>query len=249
MEIPRKHELIPSQAMGRRMHLWRYGWFGQPVIVFPSAAGFAHEWDAHGMVDTLAPLLAAGKIKLYCSESNVSQAWTRKEEHPTDRVKKHQAFERYVLSELVPFIRKDCQTDDLPMATSGCSLGGFYAANFALKYPQTFRWALCMSGRYDVTHFTDGFSNLDIYFNNPLAYVPRLSGEQLDTIRKNTHLVLVCGQGAWEEGCIEETIALADVLAAQEIPHRRDIWGREVSHNWEWWKRQATMHLKHAFGH
>ena len=45
-----KHELIPSRAMGRRMHVWCYGHYGAPVLAFPSASGMAHEWDANGMV-------------------------------------------------------------------------------------------------------------------------------------------------------------------------------------------------------
>ena len=34
----RKHEMIPSESMGRHVHLWRYGHFGLPVLVFPSAS-------------------------------------------------------------------------------------------------------------------------------------------------------------------------------------------------------------------
>ena len=54
------YERIPSAALGRDVHMWRYGWWGAPVMVFPSAAGFAHEWQKEGMIDTLAPLLQAG---------------------------------------------------------------------------------------------------------------------------------------------------------------------------------------------
>ena len=95
-----KHELIPSVAMQRHMHLWRFGHFGAPVIVFPSASGMAHEWEAHGMVDALADLIEAGKIKLYCTESNVSEAWTRKGGDPAWRIERHKAFERYIAREL-----------------------------------------------------------------------------------------------------------------------------------------------------
>jgi esterase/lipase superfamily enzyme len=38
--------MLPSPAFGRDIHLWQYGWYGEPVIVFPTAAGFAHEWNA-----------------------------------------------------------------------------------------------------------------------------------------------------------------------------------------------------------
>jgi esterase/lipase superfamily enzyme len=247
MDLPREHHRLPSEAMGRPMHLWRFGHFGQPIVVFPTAAGFAHEWEAQGMLDALADLVAAGRIKLYCTESNVAEAWTRKEEHPASRIRRHVAFERYLLEELVPFIRHDCR-GDVALAAAGCSLGGFYAANAALKFPETFRWALCMSGRYQMTHFTGGFTNSDVYFNDPLAYVPGLGGEALERVRRHTHLTLVCGQGRWEEGCIEETQALADLLQAKRIRHSRDIWGHDVSHEWPWWRRQARFHLHKAFG-
>jgi len=243
MNIPQALERVGGKYLGRPYHLWRYGHFGQPLLVFPTAAGFAHEWAAHGMVETLEDWIAEGRIKLYCTESNVSEAWTRRENPAEWRIGRHQLFERYVMEELLPWIREDCHTPGIRVAVSGCSLGAFYAANFALKFPDTFPYALCMSGRYDMRHFTDGFQNGDVYFNNPLAYVAGMDGPTLDRVREGTHLTLVCGQGAWEEGCIEETQALADLLAAKGISHSRDIWGRDVSHEWPWWRRQARYHL------
>jgi len=238
------HHVIPSQAMERDMHLWRYGEFGPPLLVFPSASGMAHEWQLHGVIDYLQDLLDGGKLKLYCTESNVAEAWTRKDSDPAWRIKRHQAFEAYVVNELVPRIRQDCRSDEIPIAVTGTSLGAFFSANFALKHPTVFRYALCLSGRYDATWLTDGFNNEDVYFNNPMAYVPNLHGEALERVRRHTHLALVCGQGRWEDGNIEETLAFADLLAAKGISHERDIWGRDVSHEWPWWRRQLRFHLE-----
>lgn len=243
----RKHELVPSREMGRQMHLWRFGHFGAPVLVCPSASGMAHEWDAHGMIEGLGDLIDRGRIKLYCTESNVAEAWTRKEQHPARRIREHQRFERYITSELVPLIRADCRSEGVPIAVTGTSLGALYSANFALKYPEIFRWALCMSGRYNVDWLTHGYHNEDIYFSNPLAYVPNLDGEQLERIRENTHLVLQCGQGRWEDGNIEETQELAGMLAAKGISHELDLWGHDVHHEWGWWLRQAIYHLSRRF--
>ena len=128
-------------------------------------------------------------------------------------------------------------------ASSATSLGAFYAAKFALKEPELFRYALSLSGRYDVSWLTDGYNSEAIYLNNPMAYVPNLEGQQLERIRRHTHLVLVCGQGKWEDGNIEDTDAFAKLLAAKGISHQRDLWGHDVSHEWTWWKRQARHHL------
>jgi len=239
--------MIDSPAMGRQMHVWAFGHWGAPLLVFPSAAGFAHEWDRQGMVEVLAPLINGGKLKLYCPESNVSQSWTDREADPRLRIRRHMAYEQFILADLVPAIRRDCHSDGVRIATSGASLGAFYAANFALKYPQTFHYALCLSGRYETSYFTGGYSDTDVYFNNPMAYVPNLDGEYLERVRANTHLTLVCGQGKWEEGCIEETQAFAQILAAKGISHYRDIWGHDVSHDWIWWQRQTLYHFHRTF--
>ena len=242
----KRHEMIPSQAMGRHIHVWCYGHFGPPLVVFPSAAGFAHEWDAQGMIEALAPLINAGKLKLYCPESNVSHTWTGKGD-PAARVRGHLAYEIFVIKELFPWIAADCNQERIPIGTAGCSLGGFYAANFALKYPRYVNFALAMSGRYQITHFTGGFSNADIYFNNPIAYVSNLAGEHLERVRQ-TQINLVCGRGAWEEGCIEETIALGEILVKKGIPNEVDIWGADSAHQWPWWRKQAMFHLNKRFG-
>lgn len=243
-----RHELLPGSSLGRPVHLWCYGHWGAPLLVFPTAAGMAHEWELQGMVDAVRDLVDGGRIKLYCVESNVAEAWTRRGNDPAWRIRRHMAYERFALEELVPFIRADCRNDSIPLAVAGCSLGATYSANFALKFSRHFRYALCLSGRYDVRFMTDGLDNQDVYFNNPLAYVPNLGGDALEEVRRHTHLALVCGQGQWEEGCIEETHALADQLAAKGISHERDLWGQDVSHDWHWWRRQVVYHLGRRFG-
>jgi esterase/lipase superfamily enzyme len=60
--------------------------------------------------------------------------------------------------------------------------------------------------------------------------------------------VLVCGQGAWEDGNIESTQLLADILEAKGIRHERDLWGHDVEHAWNWWRRQVRYHLGRTFG-
>lgn len=239
-------ERIPSTAMARPMHLWRYGHFGAPCLIFPSASGLAHEWESQSMVEALSDLIEGGRLKLYCAESNVAESWTRRSHDSAWRIKRHQDFERYVLFELVQFIREDCRSPHARIAVAGCSLGALYAANFALKYPSIFHYALCLSGRYDVARLNDGWTNADVYLNDPLAYVPNLEGQHLEQVRRHTHLVLVCGRGKWESGNLEETETFARELAAKDISHEKDVWGQDVSHEWTWWKRQVRYHFQKA---
>lgn len=242
----KKAHQIPSVAMGRKIYLWQYGDFGMPLLVFPSAAGMAHEWEAHGVIDALAHHIEGGKIKFYCIESNVAEAWTRKENDPAWRIQRHLAYERFVVEELVPFIRLDCRTPNIPIAVTGCSLGAFYAANFALKYPETFRYALCMSGRYDITSF-NGLQSIDVYYNNPMAYVGNMNGDHLERVRNHTFLQLVCGRGKWEDGNWQDTEKLGHLLRGKGIPNAADLWGEDVHHEWSWWIKQADHYLGRRF--
>jgi esterase/lipase superfamily enzyme len=232
---------LPSRHLDRRVHLWTHGWWGTPVIVFPSAAGMAHEWQLGGAIDALRPLLDAGRIKLYCPESNVSTAW-RGEGPAADRLAQHRAYERFITEELLGFVRADCELPSARPGLIGASFGAFYAANFALKRPDLFDWALCLSGRYDTAPFIEGADPADAYFDQPLSYVPGLRGADLAAVHQ-THLTLVVGLGPFEGRCVSETAALARVLAERGIPHHLDVWGHDVSHEWVWWRRQLLHHL------
>jgi len=241
-------ERIDSAAMDRPMHLWCFGHWGMPVLVLPSAAGTAHEWHEGGLVDALRGSIDEGRIKLYCTESNVSESWADWDAHPEVRLDRHRAFERYVLDELVPMIREDCRTPDIPIALAGASLGALYSATLALKHPETFHYALCLSGRYDAAWLTDGYTNTDLHYNNPMAFVPHLDGDELERVRRGVHLDLVCGQGAYEGTNVRATVQFGRVLAAKAISRRCELWGKHVTHEPRWWRRQAAHYLGQRFG-
>ena len=238
-----QYQRIPSPAMGRDVHLWTFGWWGAPVLVFPTAGGMAHEWKHNGVIEALAPLLRAGRFKLYCPESNVSQTWMHPDATAEERIERHNRYERFILDTMVPFIREDCNLPRARILTAGCSMGAMYASTFALKHPEVFHQALCLSGRYRLSTFTEDAPHLDLYYNDPLAFVPNLHGVELERVRRLTRLTLVVGLGPWEGGCIPETVEFARALAEKEIPVHRDIWGPQVAHSWSWWGVQAAHHL------
>ncbi len=245
--MKRRYEKIFSPAIGRDVQVLAFGHHGAPLVAFPSGGGQFFDFEENGMIGAIAPLIEAGKLKVYCPESLDHESWLAHID-PHHRAMRHGAYESFVLHHLVPAIREDCQDASITVALTGCSLGAYHAANFALKHPHLFPYALCMSGRYDVTAVTGPTDSQDVYYNNPLAYVSGFGGAHLEFVRQNAHLVLVCGQGAWEDKCLRDTNRLADLLAEKNIPHERDIWGFEAEHHWYWWRRQLTHHLTQALG-
>ena len=131
------------------------------------------------------------------------------------------------------------------MPVTGASFGASHAANVALKRADLFPLAICMSGVDDVSVVGWGERGDAVYFNNPSDYVANLEGDHLAWLRGQVSLVIVCGQGQWEDttGSLESAKAFAGLLAGKEIRHELDLWGPDVPHDWPSWRNQLAHHL------
>lgn len=246
--MQRRYESFHSPALNCSMELLVFGHHGPPLLAFPSAGGRFYDWENQGMVEAARHWLDAGKVRLFCVDGIDQETWLNHGADIEARARRHRDWEACILHEVVPLIRQECDLPEGGIAVAGCSLGAYHAANFALKFPQVFNYALCMSGRYDLEAVIGPTPSLEVYFNNPMAYCQHLHGDALETVRGHTHLALVCGQGAWEDKCLAETHRLANILAAKGISHERDLWGHDVEHHWYWWRRQLAHYLGKALG-
>ncbi len=241
---PRTVELW-SDAIGSAGTVIGYGHWGRPVLVFPSERGKASDFESNGMVGAVAGLLDAGRLKLYRVDSYDQQSWSNKDVAIEERAHRHGRYESWIINQVVPWIHQDCGAE-AEVATLGCSMGAFHAANFALKRADLFPLALCFSGNYDPGSW-DGWGErgMDAYFNNPLDYVAHMSGDHLDWLRAHVSLLLVCGQGAWEDstGSLPSTRRFAELLASKGIKHELDLWGHDVPHDWPSWRAQLAHHM------
>lgn len=74
-------------------------------------------------------------------------------------------FHQAVANEVVPAIHAD-EGAELPIVTSGASIGAFNALAVVCRYPQFFGAAVCMSGTYRIEQFFDGQVNQDLWGSN-----------------------------------------------------------------------------------
>jgi len=220
-----------------------YGHYGRPVVAFPSENGDVNDWEERGMVDALGWLLDEGRLKLYCVPSFDRESWTRSDLELEERAQRHGHYEWWLLARLVPFVQSDSHTHEL--IATGASFGAYHAANFCLKRADVFSVAICMSGVYDVAVQGGGARGDAVYFNNPLDYVANLSGDHLEWLRGQASLLLVCGQGQWEDttGALASTRRFGELLGEKGIRHEVDLWGDDVPHDWPSWRRQLAHHL------
>ena len=223
-----------------------YGHWGRPLLVFPTEGGNAWEFADNGMVAAVEDLIEAGWVKLYCVDSFDAGTWSATGLPLEERARRHAGYEAWILEAVVPHIRADTGAA-AEIITTGCSLGAFHALNVGFRRADLFPLALCFSGNYDPSTWRAwGEQGEALYFNNPMAYVANLHGDHLQWLRSRLSLLLVCGQGQWEDttGALESTRQLAQLLTSREIRHELDIWGHDSPHDWSSWRAQLAHHLR-----
>jgi esterase/lipase superfamily enzyme len=236
---------LSAPAIGGAGTVMAYGHYGRPVLVFPSEQGRAWDFANNGMVGAVEGLIDAGRVKLYCVDSYDSASWAARDKPMEERARHHEAYESWIVDQVVPHIREDSGGAG-DIITTGCSMGAFHALNFALKRADVFPLSMSFSGNYDPSAWHGWGERGDAtYFNSPLDYVANLGGDHLDWLRSRVSVLLVCGQGQWEDttGSLESTKRMAGLLAEKGLRHELDLWGHDVPHDWPSWRAQFAHHL------
>ena len=219
----------------------RWGTFGRPVLVFPSAGGDAEEIERFGLVDACGPLLAEGLVKLYSVDSVAGRAMITKADSPEHRMWLLNQFHECVRWEVVPAIHADLGGQAMDVIATGASIGAFNAVAVLCRYPDVFGAAIGMSGSYRIERFYDGAWSHDLYYSAPLQFLPGLEGPQLDRLR-GRFAVLASGEGAWEN--VGESWQMAAALGAKAVPNRVDNWGPQWEHDWQTWRQMLPQYLR-----
>ncbi len=237
---------LPVPGHDAALSLIAYGSYGRPVLVFPSEAGRAWDFEDNGMVDAVRDLIEVGRVKLYCVDSLDGYSWADNAAPLEERARRHGLYTDWLTKQAVPWIVSDTGGGG-ELVGLGCSMGGYHALHFALQRADLMPLAIGLSGNYDVNTWRAWGDRGDAtYFANPTDYVANLHGDHLDWLRSRLSVLLVCGQGAWEvhpTGALPSTQTMAHLLQDKGIRCELDLRGHDVAHDWPWWQRQLAHHL------
>ena len=229
-----------SPHVEQEVQLVRWGTYGTPVLLFPTAGGDAEEIERFHLIGALRPLLEGGRIKVYSIDSIAGKAWISREHSAEFCSWLQNRFDALVYHEIVPAIRQDCRTADIEIIAAGASIGAFNAVASICRHPDAFRLAIGMSGTYDLSKYLEGRFIQDFYFASPLHFLPGLEGPQLEQLQSRS-IVLPSGEGDYED--IGESWRMASVLGAKGVPNRVDPWGTEWRHDWVTWRAMLPTYL------
>ena len=203
-----------------------YGHYGKPVIVFPSSMGRYYESTDFGLISSVSNFVNEGRAKFYCVDSIDKHSWYNKGIHPAERAKNHAWYDDFIYNEVVMPILKNYGVGKV--AVAGASFGAYHAANFAFKHPEVVSDLIAMSGAYDIRTFVNGFYDDNIYYNNPVDYLPNSNNPDL------WKLNIILGIGEWDI-CLDATNKLSGILNSKGINHWYD-YRRWAKHDWPLWK-------------
>ena len=230
-----------SQSIQRDMEYKTYGNAGQGVLVFPSQDQRFYEWEDHGMIDVLAPMIEQGLIRLICCDSIDAETCSRTDGDYHERIELHERWFNYIVNELIPEVRI---RDNEQFIVTGCSMGGYHAGNFFFRRPDLFSTLFSMSGLFYADYFFPNYDDELIYRNSPEAFLKDYNAPNVLLNRyRNKRIVLCCGQGQWEGVTQASTGRLGAILDSKGISNWVDIWGKDVFHDFEWWRKQVVYHF------
>lgn len=233
-----KTEKWRSPSLGKDMQLTIYGEKGTPIIGLPTRGAGCSQWNEFGMVNSIAYQIENGFNQLYCISSVDEEGLLNKEVSPTKRLTRQQQFESYLVEEVVPFINDRNSIDFIII--SGADLGGYHAITTALKNPSAFGKAIGISGVYDIRPFMGDFYDDNVYYHNPMDYIPNLNKQTLlDNIR-DVDFRLVSFD---EDPRKEDAQRMSNVFRMKFIEHELDIWNMNTSEEWDQWPQMLKTHI------
>jgi len=234
-----------SPSLGREMPIVTYGHYGFALLLVPTAAADYLEYERFQLIDTLKPWIEAGKVKVFSVNSMNTESWMNNEMLGEHKAIRHNQFNEYIYNEVIPFIRNST-SQDTQIIVSGASFGALHSMNLFLKRPDLINGVLAMSGVYDLTEYTKGFYDEQVYYNSPMHYMPNLTDHNiLEQIRRSNHIHIFSGSGAYEDP--SSSGRFAKILYDKNINYELDIWGEEWPHDWNTWRHLMPHYMETRF--
>lgn len=210
-----------------------YGHQGYPIVLFPSSKGRYYESKDFSLIESVRWFLERGFVQIFCPDSIDAHSWYNRGIHPADKVQNHIWYDKMVYDEIVQKIRWNTGVGKVAMA--GASFGGYHAANFAFRHPEMVSHLITMSGAYDIRSFLDGYYDDNVYFNNPIDYLPGLNHPDLWKM----HIIL--GTSEWDI-CKDANLHLSHLLNEKGVQHWLDMRGW-IEHDWPLWREMFPHYV------
>lgn len=204
-----------SQGLGR---LSRWGHYGAPLLLLPSAGGDYEEVERFHLVDSIKGMVESGRVKVFSIDGLAAHPRLRGNVPPERCAAIQAACDAFVLEEALPIIRRDCHSDAIEILAAGAAYGALSAISLLFRDPTVFRGAIAMSCLEDL----------------PRGHLP----PGAPTTR---FIQVASGEGTCERP--EKSRELARALSELGVPNHLDLWGPSYPHAWTTWRAMLPKYV------
>jgi esterase/lipase superfamily enzyme len=234
-----------SPSLNKHMEIATYGHFGFALLLIPTAAADYLEYERFLLLDVIQKYIDEGKVKVFSVNSINTESWMNNKMHPRHKAIRHQQFNDYIYNEVIPYIHSKTSADT-PIITCGASFGALHSMNLFLKRPDLIQGVIAMSGCYDLSSYTDGYYDQDVFFNSPEHYMRGLDDNFfLPKIKSAKKIIISTGSGDYETP--DASRRFSAILDAKDIDHELDVWGHDMPHDWDTWRKMLPYYLETRF--
>ena len=222
-----------SPITGLETEMLVFGHSGKPVIIYPTSMGSYHQNKDFNLIDSVSWFVDSGLVKIYCPSSVDNESFYNEGIHPAHRIANHLLYDKMILEEVAYRAMRD--TNQSKVAVAGCSFGGYHAINFAFRHPEIVNYAFSMGGAFDIKNHLDGYYDDNVYYNNPVDYLPSLNNEHL------YRMGIVLGVGE-HDFCLPQNVRLAEIMNKKSLPYWLDVRPGAV-HDWPVWREMLPTYF------
>src|SRR6476659_9127634 len=98
--MQREHHRWYSERLKRDMGVIVHGHWGPPMIMFPTSGGDEGEYERQSLIDAVAESIDSGRVKLFCVNTNHSDAFSNRAAHPYHRSWMQRQYDEYIRHEV-----------------------------------------------------------------------------------------------------------------------------------------------------
>jgi esterase/lipase superfamily enzyme len=230
-----------STRLSEPARVVRWGHFGTPVLLFPTAGGDVEEVERFRLIGALAESIDKGRIKVFSVDGIAARAWLRGTHPPEHCARVQSLYDAYIDTEVVPLIRRDCQSDTIEIVAAGAAIGAYHAVSALCRLPSIFRVAIALSGIFDLSKYLVGGFAPALEAVSPLHSLRHLpEGPSGDALRRR-FAVLATGAGDYEQPA--ESQRMSDALGAARVNNKLENWGRNFAHGWNTWREMLPRYV------
>ena len=222
-----------SHILNKDVEMLVFGDRGYPVVLFPTTMGRYYECKDFLLLDSVRWFVDEGLVQIFCPDSINDNSWYNRGLHPAQKVQNHILYDRFLAEEFISQIRWNTGVGKVVVA--GPSFGGYHAANFAFRHPEMVSHMFSMSGAFDIKSFLYGYYDENVYFNNPMDFVPNLNHPDI------WNMNIVLGTSEWDI-CLESNQQMAGILSSKNVNHWLDVRGWK-KHDWPLWREMFPHYL------